>query len=284
MTSSALRVAASLLILATALASLSGCATRTVRHSILKRNTIQVDLIREVRGFSTEEKGYEHPGIVSVPRLMFILGALEIEIAADGTSVVRQPAIHKEILKKTAEALADGLAQASPDEAVAMNVIRKEARLGVFHRKYLTNFLAHMDNGQLYLSLRRVDWPVPKAMTDEELPDPARGRRAMDFRVVTGEPIYFAGPQDLEIDWQSDAFRKIFRLPGTTKGEKRRRSVISSSPIPKEEFKQKDEGVSLDDLTPDQLRALATLEEDRREGRITESVYQRERRQLLRQR
>ena len=141
-----------MLILATALASLSGCVTRTVRHSISKRNTIQVDLIREVRGFSTQEMGYEHPAIISVPRLMFILGAVEIELAAEGTSVIRQPAFHKEILKKTAEGLAEGLAKANPDETVALNVLRKEARLGVFHRKHLTNFLAHMNNGQLYMA------------------------------------------------------------------------------------------------------------------------------------
>ena len=43
-------------------------------------------------------------------------------------------------------------------------------------------------------------------------------------------------------------------------------------------------GVSIGDLTPEQLRALADLEEDRRKGRITEATYQRERRQLLRKR
>jgi len=42
--------------------------------------------------------------------------------------------------------------------------------------------------------------------------------------------------------------------------------------------------VGLDRLPPEQLRALADLEEDRREGRITETAYQRERRQLLRKR
>ena len=107
----------------------------------------------------------------------------------------------------------------------------------------------------------------------------------MDFRVVTGEPIYFAGPQDLEIDWRSDAFKTAFHLPGTTKGRKRKREVLESSRIPKEELAEKPGNtVGIDQLTPEQLRALADLEDDRREGRITETAYQRQRRQLLRKR
>ena len=107
----------------------------------------------------------------------------------------------------------------------------------------------------------------------------------MNFRVVTGEPIYFAGPQDLEIDWRNEAFKTAFRLPGSSGGGKRRKQVLETSRVPKEEFEPAPgESVGFDELTPDQLRALADLEEDRREGRITETVYQRERRQLLRKR
>lgn len=273
-----------------AISMTSGCASRPVRHTILKRNTISVDLVRDVRGFTTEEKGYEHPAIVSVPRLIFILSAVEVEIHQGGGGVVRQPAFHKTTVVKTAKALSEALAQAGPDEAVGINVIRKDARLGVFNRKFLTNFLAHMDNGQLYLSIRRVDWPVAKTMKNSELPRPSRDRKAMNFRVVTGKPMYFAGPQDLEIDWQNEAFKQVFRLPGSTKGEKRRRDVLESSPIPKAEFQANasesggGERLPLDRLSPTQLRALADLEEDRVEGRITETAYQRERRQLLRAR
>lgn len=266
---------------------MTGCVSRPVRHSILKRNTLFVDLVRDVRGFSTEEKGYEHPAVVSVPRLTYILSAIEVEIQQEKGGIVRQPAFHKAIISKTAEALASALAQAGTDEAVGMNVIRKDSRLGVFHRKFLTSFLAYMDDGQLYLLIRRVDWPVPKTMQDSKLPKATRTKKVMNFRVVTGQPIYFAGPQDLEIDWQNEAFKKVFRLPGSTKGQKRRRDVLDSSPIPRAEFQADSsdtEGVSLDQLSPGQLRALADLEEDRREGRITETTFQRERRQLLRSR
>lgn len=266
-------------------ASLPGCATRAVRHSILKRNTIQVDLVREVSGFKVVPRDHEHPAIISKERLRNILGAIEIETMADGKGTIRQPAFAPELIEPTAEALSDALKQASPNEDVGIKIIRKESRIGIFDKKYLTTFLAYVDNGLLYLLLRRVDWPIKESEEKKGWPEPMREYKVMNFRVVSGDPIYFAGVQDLEIDWQNDAFRTAFRLPGSTDGEKRRREVIDTSPIPRDERRAgADDGVDLRDLTPDQLRALADLEEERREGRITESAYQRARRQLLRKR
>jgi len=265
--------------------SLAGCATRTVRHSVIKRHTIQVDLVRQVSGFKVEELGHEHPAIISTQRLANILAAIEVETPAPGEGIIRQPAFAPEMIGQTAEGLAQALAEATPDEEVGVKVIRTQARLGIFSKKFLTSFLAYMDNGQLYLLLRRVDWPIKESEEKKPWPEPMKHRKVMNFRVVSGEPIYFAGVQDLEIDWQSDVFRTAFRLPGSTKGEKRRREVISSSPVPRDELESvEDGGTDLRDLTSDQLRALADLEDDRREGRITELDYQRERRQLLRER
>lgn len=266
----------------------AGCATRTVRHTVHQDNTIIVSLVRDVRGFTTQEQGYEHPAVISAIRLERILSAVEIEIKTDA-GVVRQPGFHPAIVKKISLELSAALEQASPNEAVGVKAIRKKAKLGVFDVKYLTTFLAHVENDQLYLAIRRVDWPLPSGAEHTKsknvLPEPIRGRKSMDFRVVTGEPMYFAGPQDLEIDWKSKAFQTAFRLPGSTKGRKRKREVLESSRIPRKEFApEQGEAVGLDQLTPEQLRALADLEEDRREGRITETAYQRERRQLLRKR
>jgi hypothetical protein len=61
------------------------------------------------------------------------------------------------------------------------------------------------------------------------------------------------------------------------------------SDVPADEFGGDDDGedagdTRFEDLTPEQLRALADLEEDRRQGRITEPAYQRARRELLRKR
>jgi hypothetical protein len=112
-----------------------------------------------------------------------------------------------------------------------------------------------------------------------------RDRKVMDFRVVTADPIYFAGVQDVEINWRSDVFRTAFRMPGNTGGERRRREVLESIPVPKEELSSEGgSGTSFENLSPEKLRALADLEEERRAGRMTENDYQRARRQLLRSR
>ena len=283
-----LRILPTLVLVAVLASSVVGCATRNVRHPISNDYLMKVDLVREVKGFTTVERDFDHPAVIAPIRLSNILRALEVEMKTeDGT--IRQPAIHPAIVNRVAEELSVALEKASPNEEVAVKAVRKERRLAVLDTKYLTTFLAYVKNDQLYLSIRRVDWPLPTGAettkTKNVLPDPIRERKSMDFRVVTGEPIYFAGPQDLEIDWRNDAFQNTFHLPGTSKGRKRRRQVLETSRIPQEErAREESVGVGIDQLTPEQLRALADLEEDRREGRITETAYQRQRRQLLRQR
>jgi len=109
----------------------------------------------------------------------------------------------------------------------------------------------------------------------------------MNFRIVSGEPLYYAGPQTLEIEWRDDVFRSKFQLPGSTKGTTRRREILFDSPIPiaeREAGNPRAGDSILEALTAAQLRALADLEDDRRSGVITESAYQRAKRQLLRRR
>jgi|JI10StandDraft_1071094.scaffolds.fasta_scaffold371151_2 hypothetical protein len=274
-----------LLALCVGLALTSGCASRPRRHSIIDRAGMQVDLVRYVKGFKTEPQGFEHPAIISKERLVHILGAVEIETREKGGATIRQPGIHAELVDPIAEALSEALRQAGPDQEIGLQAIRKERSLGIFHTKYLTTLLAWVKSGSLYLQLHRSEWPIPQAKETKPQPEPLRDTRPMDFRVVSGEFLYFAGPQTLEIDWNNDVFRTAYRLPGSTGGEKRRREVLLQSPIPQAERKTKDvEGVGVDSLTPEQLRALADLEEDRATGRITEQAYQRARRELLRPR
>jgi hypothetical protein len=274
-----------LLALCVGLALTSGCASRPRRHSIIDRAGMQVDLVRYVKGFKTEPQGFEHPAIISKERLVHILGAVEIETREKGGATIRQPGIHAELIEPIAEALSEALRQAGPDQEIGLQAIRKERSLGIFHTKYLTTLLAWVKSGSLYLQLHRSEWPIPQAKEAKPQPEPLRDTRPMDFRVVSGEFLYFAGPQTLEIDWNNDVFRTAYRLPGSTGGEKRRREVLMQSPIPQTERKTKDvEGVGVDSLTPEQLRALADLEEDRATGRITEQAYQRARRELLRAR
>jgi len=265
----------------------SGCATRTARTPIINRTGIEVDLVREVKGFTTQPRGYEHPAIISKERMMHILGAIEVETRDDTVGVVRQPAFHPAIVEKTAQGLVDALAQATPDQEVGVQSVRKQMRMGIFHEKFLTSFLAYVDDGYLYLLLNRVDWEIPQSKEKGKLPRPSRGQSPMHFRVVSGEHLFYAGQQTLEIDWQNDVFRAAYRLPGATKGEKRRREILEQSPLPraeKDSMAGGSDSTPFDELSSEQLRALADLEDDRREGRITEHAYQKARRQLLRRR
>ena len=261
----------------------SGCVTRLSRESFLDGNRIQVDLVREVKGFTTQKKGFEHPAIVSAERLVNVLNAVEIEEPEKGGGIVRQPAFHPEIVGEVAQALSNAFAEVGPDQEVSILAVRKEMRLGILHRKFLTSFLAHMKDGHLYLHLSRVEWPIPRDR--DRLPKPRRDREPMDFRLVSGDLLYYFGPQEPEIAWQDPTFRQAYRLPGSTGGERRRREVLEEAPMTQRERKQLlDEEDPVGSLDPEQLRALADLEEDRRAGRITEAAYQRARRQLLRSR
>jgi len=279
-------VALMLVLLVALLGVSAGCATRVVREPLLKLTDIEIDLVREVKGFSTvQPRGFEHPAIISTERMRHILAAVEVETRSADGIVIRQPAFHPDILDVLAERLAAAFAETTPDAELGVKVVRKEMRVGILHTKYLTSFLASIDEGYLQLRLSRVDWKIPKNKEDERLPEPIPGEAPMDFRVVSGEPLFYAGPQALEIAWQDPAFRRPFRLPGSTSGEKRRREVLFQAPIPKEELdRERAKEAELENLSPEQLRALADLEEDRRAGRITELDYQRARRQVLRER
>lgn len=266
---------------------LGGCAARSVRTSIINRSGVQVDLVRQVRGFSTEPRGFEHPTIISTERMTHILNAVEVETRGEGVGTIRQPAFHPEIVARTANAMTEALAEADPDQEVGIQIVRKEMRLGIFNRKYLTSLLAYVDEGHLYLYLSRVDWPIPLRDEGKSLPKPRHDYSPMTFRVVGGEHLFYAGPQVLEIDWQNPVFQTAYRLPGSTDGTTRRREIIDESPVPQDELDKEAAGkgyVGLDELSSEQLRALADLEDDRREGRISEIAYQRARRQLLRRR
>lgn len=268
------------------IALVGGCVTRSVRSPIIDRMGVQVDLVRQVKGFTTQPLGYDHPTIISVVRMAHILNAVEIETREKGKGAIRQPAFHPEIVEETAKAISEALAEAGPDQEVGVKIIRKEMRFGVFHKKFLTSFLVHVSEDHLYLSLHRIEWFVSQR-DEDSLPEPRRDTHPMNFRVVSGEHLYYAGPQALEIDWQNPVFQTAYRLPGSSRGEKRRREVIDESPVPRserEETSNRENRVAIDELSPDQLRALADLEDDRREGRITETAYQRAKRQLLRQR
>jgi hypothetical protein len=280
------RFVTSAMCIAFVLVGLTGCATRYSRHPIINLLVVDLDLVTESQGlFGTKAQGFDHPAVISKERLVHILNAIEVETPIDGGGFIRQPAFHPSVVEDAAAAMAEGFSRANADQRLGVKLIRKEQSLGVFHSKFLTSLLAYMRDGHLYVVLSRVDWPIPQSKEGKKLPEPRPDTQPMKFRVVSGEHLFYAGRQALEIEWQDSVFRTAYYLPGTSGGEKRKREVLVQSPIPKDELRQARDGeLPLDELSPEQLRELANLEEDRLEGRITESAYQRAKRQLLRSR
>ena len=89
-----------------------------------------------------------------------------------------------------------------------------------------------------------------------------------------------AGSQGVAVSWRDPLFSipvRRERREESAGGTPRPRTILMESPIPAEE---RDAPV-LDGLDGDTLRALADLEDARREGRLTETEYQQRRNALL---
>ena len=79
----------------------------------------------------------------------------------------------------------EALAEATPDEVVIAQSVRKSKRMYIFDRTYLTNFLAYGRGNQLYIHLSRSDWSIPPRRK-ETLPEPEIGKHPMQFKVFSG--------------------------------------------------------------------------------------------------
>ena len=86
--------------------------------------------------------------------------------------------------------------------------------------------------------------------------------------------------QSLAIDWRDPVFRTPSRTKVKPSGEVVRREILMESPREEWADGALDES-ALENLTPDQLRALADLEEQRRRGLVNEADYRSQRRKIL---
>jgi hypothetical protein len=159
--------------------------------------------------------------------------------------------------------------------------VRKEMQHGLFHRKYLTSFVSYVKEDRLHVLLSRVDWPLPdKSDKTFRLPEPRPGEEVMEFRTVTSAQYHYAGRQGVRVAWRDDRFAGATPLPTGQEGEARRRTILMEST----ERVAPLTGGDLEGLSAEALRDLADLEEDRRQGRITETEYRRAREQILERR
>lgn len=246
----------------------SGC-TRTVKTVVSDNGRIKVYLRQTVESGTTQERGYQHPTAIAPARLAHILGAIDVEIQG-GEKREQQAALHPELLKPLSRALVKAFEQANPDQQVAVMAVRKQQRLGLFHKKFLTSFIAFFRDDRLYLQFSRIEWEIPKAREDSKLPEPESNEKQMAFRTIPGIKMKPMGAQGVAVRWRDHVFSAPVRSVSNAGGDMQRRTLLMESPVPEAE---RDDGIDAANLEADTLRALADLKEARKNGSITEGEY-----------
>lgn len=275
------RPTARLLLATGLLLLLPACVTRTVRDIAYQDPDLEIAFRKQVKGFRTVDQGYDHPAQISPSRLTYIFASIDVETSEGPDVTVREPAFATETLKPVGEHVSEALREADSSQQLVVKAMRKERRLGLFHRKYLTSFTAYVKGDLLYVHLGHVNWKVPPA--DEQkgrIPDPWPGERQMDFRVRQARGMTVVGPQDVAVEWRDPVFASSKILETRGVGAPKRRTVLMEEEVPEGEapVTPADE---VENLSPEVLRALADLEEQRRSGAITEAEYQARRLDIL---
>lgn len=276
---------------ALALAALlaTGCITRSVRETVFEDAGVEVRLRSEKKGREILPKGYDHPKVIAPVRLAHILARVDLRLDP-GEGGDREPALATDVLYTVADGVSEALAKATPDQELVVMVTENEKRFGIFDHEYLTSFLAYVKDDLLYLHFHRYHWEITKELHGQKIREPRVGEQVMDFRVVPARGMNLVDSQAVAVFWRDDVFKRPQRtriLPG---GRVVRREILMESPPEGDGASPAaEEGAAEEppaeplppNLSPEALRALADLEEARREGEITEVDYQLERSKIL---
>jgi len=205
-----------------------------------------------MQGDEAVDRGFSHPATLSRARVTNILSRIEVRLEKE-KEAAREPAIP------------------------VVKAIRKERRFGIFTEKYLTSFVSYVVGDDLYVHLSRVDDLLPKDSKDT-IPEPWPSREVMPFKVLASDGIVPVGTQAVVVAWRDP----LFRAPGQVRvgpgGQVLRREILLEGP-------EEETETTIPELTgrlsPETLRALADLEDLRRQGVISEAAYQERRRSIL---
>jgi hypothetical protein len=149
----------------------------------------------------------------------------------------------------------------------------------VFDHDFLTSFVAYVKNERLYVHMSRHDWELPKTR-DERIPEPRIGDNPQRFKLYPGTAMSLVSDQAVAVDWRDPVFAHPTRTRVLPSGNVVRREILEESPAEVQD--SADPAARLpDNLSPEQLRSLADIEELRRAGRITEIEYRARRRAIL---
>lgn len=223
---------------------------------------------------------YEHPVTISAVRLAHILASLDVRFDEDETKNARAPAVPVELVYPLGELLAQALAKASPAEDVVVDAERRTRQLKLFTSKKLTSLAVYLKNDQLFVHVARVDWDVPKN-PNERIREPDVDKEFQSFKVLPGSGIVPVARQVVAVDWRREGFRRADAIRIRSGGRVERRTILMEEPPDEAPSALPEETVDLGTLSPEALRALADLEEARRDGALSEAEYTAERRKIL---
>lgn len=268
------------LLLVAILLGAVGCATRVVKTPIVETEAIEVSLRHQEQGGTPVERDFAHPASISSQRLSHILGAIDITVNTEEQGKLQLAAIHPDLLQPVSRAMTNAFVKADSSQEVVVIAVRKQDRLAIFHKKYLTTLIAFFRADRLYIHLSRVEWEIAKNRKNKVLPQPERGEKQMAFRTVPGRKMTQAGSQGVAVRWQDSLFSVPVRTASKIGGPRRQRTILLDSPAPT--AGGEDQPSAADpDLSPETLRGLADLEEARRAGKLTEPEYEQQREALL---
>jgi hypothetical protein len=116
--------------------------------------------------------------------------------------------------------------------------------------------------------------------TGDRLPETHVGNYPLEFSLVVEKGMMLVDHQAVAAEWRDQIFRKPTRTRLTPGGKVVRRTILMESLEDDTDYGPRPQ--LSEDLSPEQLRALADLEEQRRNGKISEGQYNASRNRILR--
>ncbi|NNL66602.1 MAG: hypothetical protein HKP30_10190 [Myxococcales bacterium] len=223
---------------------------------------------------------YEHPATISAIRMAHILASLDVRFDENEKKNARTPAIPVEAVYPLGELVSRALAAADERQEVVVMAKFRERRLKLFTSETLTAFSVSLKNDQLYFQISRVGFAVPKN-PNERIQEPKPGKEFQAFKVLPSSGVLPVGRQLVAVDWRRDSFRRPEAIRVGAGGRVKRRTILMEEPEAQAPRAAPEDTVDLSDLTPEALRALADLEEQRRAGSIGEAEYLSKKRKIL---
>ena len=251
----------------------TGCITRSVKEPVFEQEQTSVLLRSQRKGGETLAKNFGHPLTLSTARMAHILSRIDYRKDSAEPSTPREPVIPLETLYVIAEGMAAAFSKATPDQEVVVMSVRRGKHWGIFDREYLTSLLAFVKDDLLYIQVARTDWEIP-AQSRTQLPEPRAGEEVMKFRLLPSEGMTLATAQSVAVSWRDPVFRRPSRTRILPSGKVVRREILMETP---EDTAPPTPPVATDvlpaNLSPETLRKLADLEDQKTRGEVTQTEY-----------